>query len=113
MSEKKRYYRKNTALYPLVEKIKLWPSRTGHLHGVRSVAKRGPYVEITTHCGATFRAFDSRTSRAARWLRNKWAVVPCPACRVPQWKIEKYTTTFFSPHYGKDLSHDPTEERGC
>lgn len=104
MSEvKKRYYRKYSELYPLVEKIKLWPSRKGSLHGVKAVELRGDYIEITTHCGEFFRVFNSRHSRAARWLRNKWAYIPCPACRVPDWKLKKYSTTFFSAHYGKEL----------
>ncbi len=104
MSEvKKRYYRKYTELYPLLEKIKLWPSRKGHLHGVKAIQLRGNYIDITTHCGKQFRVFNSRHSRAARWLRNKWAYVPCPNCRVPEWKLEKYSSTFFSTHYGKEL----------
>lgn len=103
---KKRYYRKNTELFPLVDKIKLWPSRNGVIHGVKTVERRGRYIDVTTHCGKSFRVFDSRTSRAARWLRNKWAVVPCEACKVPKWKMDKYATTFFSEHYGKDLNHD-------
>jgi pyrrolysyl-tRNA synthetase-like protein len=94
--EKKIYYRKNTALYPLVEKIKLWPARSGVLHGVKSANLTGSSIEITTHCGKTFRVSNSRTSRAARWLRNKWVAKPCPDCKVPDWKIEKYSKTFFS-----------------
>ncbi|HZK02442.1 MAG TPA: pyrrolysine--tRNA(Pyl) ligase small subunit [Anaerovoracaceae bacterium] len=105
MSEaKKRYYRKHAELYPLVNKIKLWPSRRGSLHGVRHIDLRGDYIEITTHCGKQFRVLNSRHSRAARWLRNKWAFVPCPKCKVPKWKLEKYSSTFFSAHYGKELS---------
>ena len=33
--ERKRYYRKKTELFLLLEKMKLWPSRTGILHGIR------------------------------------------------------------------------------
>jgi len=103
MPEKKHYYRKNVNLYLLIDKIKLWPSRRGILHGVRDVEKRGNYIIITTHCGKAFTVYDSRTSRAARWLRNKWAVKPCGECRVPEWKLEKYTRTFFA-QYGSDLT---------
>lgn len=108
---KKRYYRKHVELFPLVEKIKLWPSRNGVLHGVKAIAKRGDYIEVTTHCGKTFRVFNSRNSRAARWLRNKWAVIPCIDCRVPGWKLEKYSTTFFSEHYGKELKYNNNVEK--
>ena len=101
--DKKRYYRKYPDLHPLIEKIKLWPSRAGVLHGVRSIRLRGEYLEIETHCGNSFRTHNSRKSRAARWLRNKWAVSPCDRCKVPEWKLTKYTNTFFSAHYGKDL----------
>jgi len=105
-TEKKRYYRKYTDLYLLIKKMKLWPSRTGRLHGVKEVALKGNYIEITTHCGEFFRAYNSKKSRAARWLRNKWAVVGCESCKVPQWKLDKYSKTFFSAHYGKTLKEE-------
>lgn len=103
--EKRRYYRKNVELFLLLDKIKLWPSRTGILHGIRSVERKGEYAEITTHCGKTFRVYNSRNSRAARWLRNKWVSRPCRDCGIPEWKLEKYSTTFFAQHYGSDLRH--------
>ena len=102
-SEKKRYYRKRTELFLLLDKIKLWPSRTGVLHGIRSIEQKGGFAVITTHCGKTFQIRDSRNSRAARWLRNKWIVKPCEKCGVPEWKLEKYSKTYFSGHYGSDL----------
>ena len=33
----KRYYRKHVDFFRLLEKIKLWPSRNGTLHGIRSI----------------------------------------------------------------------------
>ena len=105
---KKRYYRKHPELHPLIDKIKLWPSRSGVLHGVRKVKLRGQYIEVETHCGNVFRTHNSRKSRAARWLRNKWAVTPCKNCKVPEWKLTKYTNTFFSPHYGKNFTERKT-----
>jgi pyrrolysyl-tRNA synthetase-like protein len=104
MDEKKVYYRKRSDLYGVIDKMKLWPARSGMLHGIKGLTLRANYIEITTHCGKTLRVFNSRNSRAARWMRNKWAATPCPECRVPQWKLEKYAKTFFSEHYGKDLS---------
>ncbi len=109
MSEKKRYYRKNAELFLLLDKIKLWPSRTGLLHGVRQIEKKGDYLNITTHCGKTFRVLDSRSCRAARWIRNKWVVKPCKDCKVPQWKLDKYSKTFFEQHYGSDLRKEKRE----
>ena len=35
--EKKRYYRKKTELFLLLDKMKLWPSRSGILHGIREI----------------------------------------------------------------------------
>ncbi|MBR0598815.1 pyrrolysine--tRNA(Pyl) ligase small subunit [Sinanaerobacter chloroacetimidivorans] len=101
--EKKRYYRKHAELFLLLDKIKLWPSRTGILHGIRSIRMNGDYAEITTHCGKEFRIRNSRSSRAARWLRNKWICRPCKDCKIPQWKLEKYSSTYFAEHYGSDL----------
>lgn len=103
MAEKKRYYRKNTELFLLLDKMKLWPSKSGILHGIRDIEKKGEYALITTHCGHSFKIYNSRNSRAARWLRNKWIAKPCEKCKVPGWKIDKYSKTFFNSHYGSDL----------
>ena len=106
---KKRYYRKRTELFLLLNKMKLWPSTSGILHGIKEIQIDGKYALITTHCGEVFRVRDSRKSRAARWLRNKWADKPCPRCKVPDWKLKKYSETMFSEHYGSDLKHEKEE----
>ena len=99
----RRYYRKRTELFRLIEKIKLWPSRRGILHGIRSIRVSGDMAEIVTHCGKSFQARNSRNSRAARWLRNKWHHEVCPACGIPEWKLAKYSATRFSRRFGSDL----------
>ena len=108
----KRYYRKRVALFRLIDKIKLWPSRSGTLHGIRTIEKMGDQARITTHCNKTFVANDSRNSRAARWLRNKWFKDVCPICRIPDWKLEKYSSTQFKRHYGSALlSEDELDKK--
>jgi pyrrolysyl-tRNA synthetase-like protein len=102
-AEKKRYYRKRVELFRLIDKIKIWPSRTGLLHGIRTIEKMGDIARITTHCNKTFMVNNSRNSRAARWLRNKWFAGACPHCRVPDWKLAKYSSTQFRRHHGSDL----------
>ncbi|MEG0157245.1 MAG: pyrrolysine--tRNA(Pyl) ligase small subunit [Anaerovoracaceae bacterium] len=102
--DKRRYYRKRTELFLLLDKMKLWPSSSGTLHGIKNLEIKGEYAIITTHCGKTFTVRDSRKSRAARWLRNKWAIKPCSKCQIPEWKLKKYTSTMFSD-YGSDLKH--------
>lgn len=97
----KRYVYKNQSLFQLIDKIKLWPARSGILHGVKSVENRGKSMVVTTHCGETFVVWNSRTSRSARWLRNRWCKCPCPKCRVPDWKLQKYSNTVFSDHAGR------------
>ena len=99
----KRYYRKRVELFRLIDKIKLWPSRRGVLHGIKTIEVIGEQARITTHCNKTFLITDSRNSRAARWLRNKWFKSVCGTCRVPQWKLEKYSATYFKRRYGSDL----------
>lgn len=101
--EKKRYYRKNVNFFKLIEKIKLWPSRTGMLHGIKSILIRGNVAEIITHCNEKFVVHNSRNSRAARWLRNKWHLNVCRACKVPDWKLEKYSSTGLSQYHGSNL----------
>ena len=99
----KRYYRKRTELFRLIDKIKLWPSRKGFLHGIKTIEFKGSVARVTTHCNKTVMVNDSRNSRAARWLRNKWFKGVCPICRVPEWKLEKYASTRFRRHYGSLL----------
>lgn len=105
MAESKRFYRKNVDLFLLLKKMKLWPSKAGILHGIKDIDIKGEYAMITTHCGETFTVRNSRNSRSARWLRNKWASYPCPKCKVPDWKLEKYSKTFFK-QYGSDLKNE-------
>jgi pyrrolysyl-tRNA synthetase-like protein len=99
----KRFYRKRVELLKLIDKIKLWPSRKGILHGIKAVEKLGDQARITTHCNKTFIINNSRNSRAARWLRNKWFGKICPVCKIPEWKLEKYNSTRFKRHYGSLL----------
>jgi pyrrolysyl-tRNA synthetase-like protein len=99
----KKYYRKRVELFRLIDKIKLWPSRKGVLHGIKIIDKMGDGARITTHCNKTFMVTNSRNSRAARWLRNKWFEGVCTHCAVPEWKLEKYSSTRFKRHYGSLL----------
>jgi len=99
----KRYYRKRVELFRLIDKIKLWPSRQGILHGILSVEISGEQALITTHCHKSFTVRDSRNSRAARWLRNKWFKEVCESCRIPRWKLAKYSSTQFRRKYGSLL----------
>lgn len=100
---RKRYYRKRVELFSLIEKIKLWPSRRGILHGIKSVENMGDQAVITTHCEKRFVVNNSRNSRAARWLRNKWFKKACEDCGVPVWKLDKYSSTHFKRHFGSFL----------
>lgn len=100
---KKKYYRKNVDFFRLIEKLKLWPSRTGILHGVKSIVITGNTAQIVTHCNESFEVLNSRNSRAARWLRNKWYSCPCKKCAIPSWKLEKYSTTMMTQKWGSGL----------
>ena len=105
----KRYYRRRVHLLRLIEKIKLWPSRKGILHGIRSIDRLGDQARVTTHCNKDFLINNSRNSRAARWLRNKLFNGVCSQCGVPEWKLEKYAATHFKRHQGSLLLEDPKE----
>lgn len=100
---RKRYYRKRVELFRLIEKIKLWPSRRGLLHGIKSIEVLGDMARLTTHCRKVFLIRNSRNCRAARWMRNKWFVGACPECQVPAWKLSKYSATEFRRHSGSGL----------
>jgi len=70
--------------------MKLWPSKSGILHGVRQVEDHGSLISITTHCGTIIVARSSRRGRAARWLRNRWMKNTCSVCKIPEWKTERF-----------------------
>ena len=101
---KRRYYRKRVDFFSLIQKVKLWPSRKRILHGIRSMTIMGNQSEITTHCNKRFIIRNSKNSRAARWLRNKWFSNACDECGVPEWKLTKYHGTFFKRGWGSNLS---------
>lgn len=107
--EKKRFYRTRVGLFRLLEKMKLWPSRRGVLHGIKHIEISGDQARVTTHCQESFVVNNSRNSRAARMLRNKWFVKPCTACRVPEWKLAKYSSTRFNRHFGSSLQSEPAQ----
>jgi pyrrolysyl-tRNA synthetase-like protein len=81
---------KRPYLFDLVDKMKLWPSKSGILHGVRQTENLGGLIRISTHCGAVIVVRSSRRSRASRWLRNRWMRTACSACGVPEWKTERF-----------------------
>lgn len=92
---KYRYLQKNQSVYRLVSKIKLWPARSGILHSVKNIERCGGLLTITTYCGEVFTVNDSKNSRSARWVRNRWYQKPCAKCGIPEWKLSKYATTVF------------------
>ena len=98
------YYQRRLRLFKLIDKIKLWPSRTGKLHGIRSIDMSGDIARVITHCNKKFVINNSKNSKAARWLRNKWFTQLCPQCRIPNWKIEKYSATKFVKKQGSWLN---------
>jgi pyrrolysyl-tRNA synthetase-like protein len=93
---KKTYFRKREDPLKILGRIKLYPSRSGALHGILSVVQKGGFIELTTHCGQRIRVRKSRRSRVARWLRNKWYVQSCSLCKVPRWKLDKFSLTVFN-----------------
>jgi pyrrolysyl-tRNA synthetase-like protein len=106
---KKRFYNKKVDLFRIIFKIKLWPSRNGVLHGIKSINRLDTkHAVVTTHCNEEFMVRNSRNCRAVRWLRNKWFVQTCSACNIPDWKLSKFYATRFNRHYGSTLEemHD-------
>jgi len=93
--ESRQTLRRHADPFTVIERVKLWPSKTGLLHGVRSVRLRGSVIEVQTHCGQSALVPNSRNGRLARHLRNKCYARPCPRCRIPAWKLQKFTDTVF------------------
>ncbi|RJX24211.1 MAG: hypothetical protein C4554_09455 [Dethiobacter sp.] len=95
IDNKVRYIQKHKPIFSVLEKIKLWPSSSGILHGIKHLTRDGNYIVIETHCHEQIKVRISKNSRAARWLRNKWAERVCTVCRIPSWKVNKYLNTSF------------------
>jgi len=85
-----KYQLRNASLFDSVNKIKLWPSRSGLLHGIRDVKGSGDWLELSTHCGVVFKIRDSKNGRGIRQLKHRNYKKVCKKCGVPSWKIEKY-----------------------
>jgi pyrrolysyl-tRNA synthetase, N-terminal region len=102
-NSKVRYYRKSIDLLTLLDKIKLWPSRKGILHGIKKIEYYGDYAIITTHCGESFKVRNSKNSRASRWIKKKWSYCSCGKCNIPEWKIKKYSSTIMTEKWGSNL----------
>jgi pyrrolysyl-tRNA synthetase-like protein len=81
---------RRTYLYNLVAKVKLWPSKSGVLHGVRSVENLGIKLRIITYCGDVILLKNSRRGRGHRWIRNRYEATTCHRCGIPSWKIERF-----------------------
>ncbi len=105
------FYRKQVPIFRLIEKIKLWPSRQGILHGVKSLEAGATLGVLVTHCGKRMEVRNSKNSRAARWLRNRWYVRTCETCAIPEWKMKKYAETVFKRRWGS-LLLESAEFRG-
>lgn len=91
----KKVIHKHQGLFATLERIKLYSARSGVLHGIKSIRVNGETARIVTHCGQEIIIRNSKNSRVARWLRNRWLTEPCTACKIPGWKLEKYSTTRF------------------
>ncbi|WP_287586859.1 pyrrolysine--tRNA(Pyl) ligase small subunit [Candidatus Borrarchaeum sp.] len=85
---------KRPPLNELLQKIKLWTSRSGTLHGVKNVSIAGSYLKIETVCNKSILTRNSRRSRAARWLRRGWARKICKTCDIQNWRLSKFLRKF-------------------
>jgi len=85
-----KYREKNAGLLKSLDKIKLWPSRTGVLHGVKEVRSSGEWITLSTHCGIELKVRNSKNGRGLRQLKNRYFDKPCKKCAIPQWKLDKF-----------------------
>lgn len=91
----KKVIHKHQGLFATLERIKLYSARSGVLHGIKQIDDHGETATILTHCGEEIVIRNSKNSRTARWIRNRWLTEPCKKCKIPEWKLEKYSTTRF------------------
>ena len=79
------------SLDSLISKTGFWVSRSGHLHGIKNCETSQNYIRITMDCGEVIKVRNSRSSRAARLLRNRKYHKACKKCRVPDEKIKEFS----------------------
>ncbi|WP_406655968.1 pyrrolysine--tRNA(Pyl) ligase [Methanolobus sp. ZRKC2] len=75
----------------LISKNGLWVSRNGRLHGIRSCEASQKNLRIVMDCGEVVTVRNSKSSRAARSLRNRKFNKPCKRCRLPEDKIKEFS----------------------
>jgi pyrrolysyl-tRNA synthetase-like protein len=83
-------FNKRVPLQILIGKINLWVSKKGTLHGVKELHEKGSYIMVTTHCNKKILGKNSKNSKRARWLRNRWFIDPCKKCKIPGWKLKRF-----------------------
>src|SRR5665648_848899 len=69
--KKQRYLRRQKDPFTIVQQIKLWPSKNGILHGVRSVKLKSGRIVCKRHSCRTLDQSKSKNIRFARHLRNE------------------------------------------
>ncbi|WP_406660353.1 pyrrolysine--tRNA(Pyl) ligase [Methanolobus sp. ZRKC3] len=79
------------SLDSLISKTGFWVSRNGRLHGIKNCETSQNYIRVTMDCGEVIKVRNSRSSRAARLLRNRKFQKPCKKCRTPEEKIKEFS----------------------
>jgi pyrrolysyl-tRNA synthetase len=82
---------KKRSMDSMIEETGLWVSRNGYLHVIKNCEASQKHIRITMGCGETIVVLNSRSSRAARSLRNRNFLKPCKSCRVPEEKIKEFS----------------------
>jgi len=82
-------------LETLVRLNTVWLSRKDILHGVKKYEVFGNKIYITTDCGHTIIARNSRRSASARGLRNSKYRKACPYCNLSKERIQKFVSKKF------------------
>jgi pyrrolysyl-tRNA synthetase len=79
------------SLDSLISKTGFWVSRNGHLHGIKNCETSQNYIRITMDCGEVIKVRNSKSSRAARLLRNRKYQKACKKCRSPDEKVREFS----------------------
>ncbi|MEM3437132.1 MAG: pyrrolysine--tRNA(Pyl) ligase small subunit [Nitrososphaerales archaeon] len=85
---------KKKSLSTLINELGFFVSRSGRLHKISSIIGYGDYLKLSMKCGQCMIVRNSRRSKAARWLKNKWMKKPCKSCKINAGDLLRFTIKY-------------------
>ena len=79
-------------IFEIVKELGFFISRSGKLHKIVSIEEYGYNLKLHTACGQYIVIRNSKRSKAARWIRNKWLKNTCKGCKIKSSETREYSS---------------------